>query len=233
MRWRGAFMRLRCEGCCKMYMQGESKIVAVHPATFEFRPGINMIIGKSGSGKTTFLNMLAGLEIPTYGEVYFGDKNLYDVNTKLAAIRRKQFGFIFQSYNLIPELTVKDNILLPLYLLGQDNPKNDYQHTIKELGMSRKANQRPYTLSGGEQQKVAIARAIIHRPSIIFADEPTGNLDDENSEKVINILANMTNKYRLTLLLVTHDKELLKYADVIYNMRDGRLDEVKNTWNFL
>lgn len=191
-----------------------------------FEPGVNIIVGKSGSGKSTLLNMLGGLEIPTSGNVYFGDKDLYDLNVDLAAIRRQHFGFIFQSYNLIPELTVQDNILLPLYLTQKKVASSIFKDIIPVLGLSKKLNQKPELLSGGEQQRVAIARAIIHKPTVIFADEPTGNLDCENSEKVINLLITLVKKYKTTLLLVTHDKELLNNADAIYKMEDGTLERI-------
>lgn len=219
-------MKLYCKKCSKIYMQGKHKVVAVCPATFMFEPGVNIIVGKSGSGKSTLLNMLGGLEIPTSGNVYFGDKDLYDLNVDLAAIRRQHFGFIFQSYNLIPELTVQDNILLPLYLTQKKVASSIFKDIIPVLGLSKKLNQKPELLSGGEQQRVAIARAIIHKPTVIFADEPTGNLDCENSEKVINLLITLVKKYKTTLLLVTHDKELLNNADAIYKMEDGTLERI-------
>ena len=207
-------------------MQGKQKINAVCPASFNFEQGVNIIIGKSGSGKSTLLNMLGGLLIPTSGQVYFNNNELYDINIDLAAIRRKHFGFIFQSYNLIPELSVEDNILLPLYLNNSDNLFSRYDDIIYSLDLSKKKHSSPILLSGGEQQRVAIARAIIHQPEIIFADEPTGNLDCENTKLVMDMLVAMVKKYHITLMLVTHDKDLLYNANAVYKMEDGILEKI-------
>lgn len=221
-----AEQKLSCESCQKIYKQGGAHIAAVRPATFTIESGINIIMGKSGSGKSTLLHMLAGLEIPTGGSVYYQDTNLYDMATDLSAIRRRHFGFIFQSYNLIPELTVQDNIRMPLYLNGIRSCGNICENLISTLGIANKMHQMPAWLSGGEQQRVAIARAIIHNPDVIFADEPTGNLDESNGSIVMKLLCGLVQEYDSTLVLVTHDKDLLSFADHVYKMRDGNLEQV-------
>ena len=176
-------------------------------------------MGKSGSGKSTLLHILGGLETPSDGKVYYDGLDLYK-EADMADLRRTHFGFIFQAYNLIPEINVRDNILLPSYIAGKKQ-KERFEELVDTLDIRAKLTQMPETLSGGEQQRVAIARALINSPRIIFADEPTGNLDAQNKEAVMEMLADSCRKYGATLIMVTHDSDQLKYAEHSYLMVDG------------
>ncbi|MGI6663848.1 MAG: ABC transporter ATP-binding protein [Christensenellaceae bacterium] len=214
---------LECNHLTKVFRQGVTDVVAVNDATLAFAPGIHMIVGKSGCGKSTLLHMLAGLEEPTRGNVLYGEYDLYQnksIKYLKEKIRRRHFGFIYQSYNLISELRVKDNIMMPVYLNGEkESPRFD--EIIEVLDIEDKLKQLPSTLSGGEQQRVAIARAVINGPDILFADEPTGNLDEENGRAVMQLLIDVAERFNATLIMVTHDQDLLQYADHIYDMADG------------
>jgi putative ABC transport system ATP-binding protein len=176
-------------------------------------------MGKSGSGKSTLLHILGGLEEPTEGNVIYGDEDVYE-QADMSALRREHFGFIFQAYNLIPEISVKDNILMPAYISGKRKSER-FAELVDTLHIRNKLEQMPETLSGGEQQRVAIARALINSPRIIFADEPTGNLDAENKVLVMKMLTESCKKYSTTLIMVTHDSDQLKFADKTYTMKDG------------
>lgn len=182
------------------------------------------IVGTSGSGKTTFLNALAGLEKPTAGEVLINGVNIYDFKSDdLIKYRRKNLGFVFQNFNLLPMLNVKENIILPISL---DNKKVDEVYLndiIKLLGIEDKINEFPSKLSGGQQQRVAIARAIIAKPTILFADEPTGNLDKKTREDVIHLLKSVSKELNQTILMVTHDIEIAKETDRIITLEDGKI----------
>ena len=184
------------------------------------------VTGESGSGKSTLLNVLGSLDKPDSGKIMVGDKDLVTMkDNDLAAYRRRKTGFIFQTYNLIPVLNVVENIVLPLNL---DNAKTDkdYLEELLELsGLSDKRNRFPHELSGGQQQRVAFVRALIHKPEIIFADEPTGNLDNKTSRDIIAILKNSVRKYNQALVLITHDLSVASQADTIYVMNDGVLSQ--------
>lgn len=214
---------LECNHLTKVFRQGVTDVVAVNDASLAFAPGIHMIVGKSGCGKSTLLHMLAGLEEPSRGNVLYGEYDLYQnksIKYLKEKIRRRHFGFIYQSYNLISELRVKDNIMMPVYLNGEkESPRFD--EIIEVLDIEDKLKQLPSTLSGGEQQRVAIARAVINGPDILFADEPTGNLDEENGRAVMQLLIDVAERFNATLIMVTHDQDLLQYADHIYDMADG------------
>lgn len=223
-------MWLSCTQCSKVYVQGDEEICALKKVTADFGPGVNVIIGKSGSGKTTFLKVISGLVSPTSGSVCWNDKTLPSKTSVRLKWRRKYTGFVFQSYNLVAELTAYDNIILPLLLNGIEVNKDSVYELAEELGIEKILLRRPMQLSGGEQQRVAIARAIIHDPSLIFADEPTGNLDAYNTANVIKILVSFAHEHQRNLLLVTHEQDWLTYADSVAYIEDGRLTKENETY---
>lgn len=208
---------LQCEHVSKTFLPGN--VQAVKGATLSFEAGTHIIMGKSGSGKSTLLHILGGLEKPTEGKVLYEGEDIYR-ELDMEALRREHFGFIFQAYNLIPEINVRDNILMPAYIAGKKQ-RERFDELVDALDIRNKLKQMPETLSGGEQQRVAIARALINSPRIIFADEPTGNLDEENRETVMEMLAESCRRYGATLIMVTHDSDQLKYAEHSYYMKDG------------
>ena len=208
---------LQCEHVSKTFLPGN--VQAVKGVTLSFEAGTHIIMGKSGSGKSTLLHILGGLEKPSEGRVLYEGEDIYR-NLDMEALRREHFGFIFQAYNLIPEINVRDNILMPAYIAGKKQ-RERFDELVDALDIRNKLKQMPETLSGGEQQRVAIARALINSPRIIFADEPTGNLDEENREAVMEMLAESCRRYGATLIMVTHDSDQLKYAEHSYYMKDG------------
>lgn len=219
-------MEIKCIDCNKTFRQGRTEVEAVRSASTSFLPGMNFVVGKSGSGKSTLLHMLAGLEVPTSGKVLWNDKSIYTKGSNISLLRKRYSGFVFQSYNLVPELTVIDNILLPFYLGAKDDYNDDEaDEIVTYLDIKSKLANMPSSLSGGEQQRVAIARAVIHKPEVIFADEPTGNLDETNSRRVMDMFYNIVKNYSNTLIMVTHDYDLLRYADRKFTMKDGRIEE--------
>ena len=188
------------------------------------------VTGESGSGKTTLLNVIGSLDKPTSGKVYFNDKEMTGKSdNELSAYRRRSIGFIFQNYNLIPVLNVEENIVLPLNL-DSTEPDMAYLEELLELtGLKSKRRSYPSELSGGQQQRVAFARALIHKPELILADEPTGNLDSKNSREMIEILKSSIKKYAQSLILITHDLSIAAQADRIFRMQDGILSESEGT----
>ena len=182
------------------------------------------IMGKSGCGKTTLLHCMSGILKPSSGEILFDEKSLFKIKDRARSkVRRTSMGFVFQFFNLVPELTVRENILLPLKINRYKVDEVYFDKLIEDLGIIEQINRLPATLSGGQQQRVAIARALIHKPKIIFADEPSGNLDETSSREVIELLQSLQKEYNLTLVMVTHDKDIASYADRIIHMRDGRI----------
>lgn len=182
------------------------------------------IMGKSGCGKTTLLHCMSGILKPSSGEILFNEKSLFKIKDRARSkVRRTSMGFVFQFFNLVPELTVKENILLPLKINRYKVDEVYFDKLIEDLGIIEQINRLPATLSGGQQQRVAIARALIHKPKIVFADEPSGNLDETSSKEVIELLQSLQKEYNLTLVMVTHDKDIASYADRIIHMRDGRI----------
>ncbi len=222
---------IKAEHLVKKYGTDEITVMALNDVSFEIKKGeFAAVTGESGSGKTTLLNVLGTLDTPTSGKVIFGGKDLTQMtDNELSAYRRRNIGFIFQNYNLIPVLTVEENILLPLNL---DNTHPDSKH-LEELleltGLSQKRHSFPHELSGGQQQRVSFARALIHKPQLILADEPTGNLDSKNSREIISILKNSIKNYNQTLVLITHDGSIAAQADRIFSMKDGCLTEGRVT----
>ena len=218
---------ISAENLVKKYGKGEDEVIALNDVSMKIRKGeFISVTGESGSGKSTLLNVLGSLDKPDSGKIMVGDKDLVTMkDNDLAAYRRRKTGFIFQTYNLIPVLNVVENIVLPLNL---DNAKTDkdYLEELLELsGLSDKRNRFPHELSGGQQQRVAFVRALIHKPEIIFADEPTGNLDNKTSRDIIAILKNSIRKYNQALVLITHDLSVASQADTIYVMNDGVLSQ--------
>ncbi|MCI9137029.1 MAG: ABC transporter ATP-binding protein [Lachnospiraceae bacterium] len=211
----------------KYYNIGSQTVKALDGVTFHVKEGeFVSIIGKSGCGKSTLLHMIGGLDTPTSGTVIVDGMNLSEMNQEqLALFRRRKAGFIFQQYNLIPDLTVYDNIIFPLKLDGAQIDAELVQELLVSLHMTDKAEMFPSMLSGGEQQRTAIARALAAKPSVILADEPTGNLDTSASHDVIGLLKIMAEKYRQTLIVITHDLDIAQMADRIIQLQNGKILE--------
>lgn len=209
----------------KYYGKKDNIVKAVDGISLEVEDGkFTAIIGTSGSGKSTLLHCLAGLDKPTSGEVILGNKNIYSLNDdELSRIRRQEFGFIFQSFNLIPVLNVYDNIILPIQLDGKKEDKEYIMNIIKKVGLEDQLKKFPNELSGGQQQRVAIARALSNKPAVIFADEPTGNLDSKTTEEVMSLLRSTVSELNQTLLMITHDENIAKEADRIITISDGKI----------
>lgn len=202
-----------------------SNVVALKGVSFVIKEGdFVSIMGKSGCGKSTLLHCLSGILKPTSGDVEYNGCLLFNMGSdKRAKIRRVSMGFVFQFFNLIPELTVKENILMSLKINRFELDEGHYDKLVADLELKDFIHRYPSTLSGGQQQRVAIARALIHKPKIVFADEPTGNLDEASAKEVIKLLIEFRKKMNLTLVLVTHDKDVASYADYIIQMRDGMI----------
>ncbi|MBQ2758777.1 MAG: ABC transporter ATP-binding protein [Clostridia bacterium] len=220
---------IECKNLTKEYLSGENVVKAVDDVTVSFRQGeFCAITGPSGSGKSTFLHVLSSLENPTSGNVYYGEKSLSSYNdNQLSILRRRRFGFVFQAYNLVQELTGYENILLPVML---DNKKPDEEYlnkVIDMLGIRDRLGHLPSALSGGQQQRIAIARALSNRPAILFADEPTGNLDGKSGREVLSLLKYVSKQLGVTLILVTHDLHVAEQAERILTIEDGKI--VKDT----
>lgn len=213
----------------KIYGKEDNKVYALNGIDLEIEPNkFTAIIGPSGSGKSTLLHCIAGLDKPTSGNVYLDDIDIYTMNDdKLSKIRREEFGFIFQSYNLIPVINVYDNIILPVSVDGKKEDKEYINTLIKKLGISSQINKFPNELSGGQQQRVAIARALANKPSIIFADEPTGNLDSKTSKEVMDMLCMSVKEFNQTLVMITHDERIAKMADIVVTIGDGKVKSIE------
>ncbi len=209
----------------KYYGKDSNLVKALNDVSLEIEPGKFMaVVGTSGSGKSTLLHCLAGLDKPTDGEVMLGGKNIYRLNDdELSKIRRQEFGFIFQSFNLIPVLNVYDNIILPIQLDGKKEDKKYIMDIIKKVGLEDQLKKFPNELSGGQQQRVAIARALSNKPAVIFADEPTGNLDSKTTEEVMRLLRNTVSELNQTLVMITHDENIAKQADRVITINDGKI----------
>lgn len=220
---------LKVKDLKKIYGKYENEVRALDGIDLDIEPHkFTAIVGASGSGKSTLLHCVAGLDKPTLGNVYLDDVDLYTLNDdKLSEIRRQEFGFIFQSYNLIPVINVYDNIVLPVLLDGKKEDKEYVMRLINKLGIEKQIKKYPNELSGGQQQRVAIARALANRPSVIFADEPTGNLDSKTTNEVMNMLEWCVKEYKQTLVMITHNDNIAKTADRIITIKDGKIDEKK------
>ncbi len=216
---------IECKNLTKEYLSGENVVKAVDNVTVAFEQGeFCAITGPSGSGKSTFIHMLSSLEYPTSGEVVYGGKKLSDYNdNQLSILRRRRFGFVFQSYNLVQELTGYENILLPV-MLDKKKPDEEYiEKIINILGIEDRLEHLPSALSGGQQQRIAIARALANKPSILYADEPTGNLDGKSGREVLSLLKYAAKELGTTLILVTHDLHVAEQADRILSIEDGKI----------
>ena len=209
----------------KYYRLGTHTVKALDDVNFAVREQeFVAIIGKSGSGKSTLLHMIGGLDTPTSGEVYVGDKALGKLSKEqLAIFRRRKVGFVFQSYNLVPDLNVYENVVLPIELDGKHIDREFVDEILELLQLDEKREALPNTLSGGQQQRVAIARAIASKPSIILADQPTGNLDTATSHDVMGLLKMVARQFKQTVILITHDQDIAQMADRIVRIEDGHV----------
>ena len=216
---------IRCENLSKIYQMGENRVYALDGVSAGFEQGtFTAITGPSGSGKSTFLHLLSGLDRPTQGEVYYNGAKLYQYNdNQLSVLRRRRFGFVFQAYNLVKELTGIENILLPVML---DNRKPDQEYldgVINLLGIRERLGHLPGAMSGGQQQRVCIARALANKPAVLFADEPTGNLDGKSGREVLSLLRESSRELGITLILVTHDLSVAEQAERVLYIEDGKI----------
>ncbi len=216
---------VRAKGLKKYYGKGEALVKALDGMDLEIERGkFTVIIGTSGSGKSTLLNMLGGLDAPSEGSIFIGEQELAHLNSEQATVfRRKQIGFIFQNYNLIPVLTVWENILFPITLDNRKPDRNYIMDIVQFLGLESKLDTLPNNLSGGQQQRVAIARALASKPSIILADEPTGNLDSRTSNDVVGLLKVTSRQFCQTIVMITHNPDIASSADRIIHIEDGRI----------
>ena len=220
-----ATMAARATGLTKIYGEGNTRVTALDHVDVGFEAGkLTAIMGPSGSGKSTLLHCMAGLDAVTEGESRVGDTLISDLSDKeLTLLRRQRLGFIFQSFNLVPTLTAEENILLPLMLGGREPDAAWAKEVIDSLQLDERLAHRPDELSGGQQQRVAVARALVSRPDIIFADEPTGNLDSKAGHEVLGFLRRAVDTWNQTVVMVTHDPGAASYADVVVFLRDGKL----------
>jgi putative ABC transport system ATP-binding protein len=218
---------LRTLQLLKTYKQGSDFIYAVNYVDFIVQKGqFVAITGASGSGKSTLLHLCAGMDKPSGGSVFIDDIEITKIDSdKLADIRRNKIGFVFQQFNLLSMMTVRENIIIPSLLNNRYPDKNHFDQIVETLGISDRLEHLPGELSGGQIQRVAIARALINKPSIIFADEPTGNLDKATSDEIINLFK-LLNKQGNTVIIVTHDLDIANQADVVYRMSDGKINPV-------
>lgn len=218
---------LRVENLTKVYGKGESKVVALNNVSFSVNKGeFVAIVGASGSGKSTMLHLIGGVDRPTEGKVFIGGKNIFKMNDdKLAIFRRRQIGLIYQFYNLIPILDVEENITLPLELDNREIDREYLEQLLRLLGLEHRRKHLPNELSGGQQQRVSIGRALITNPSIILADEPTGNLDSKSSDEIVSLLKKSNKEYNQTVIMITHNLEIAKEADRIIKIEDGKIFE--------
>lgn len=219
---------LKVEAISKTYGSGETAVQALKKVSFSVPKGeFVAVVGESGSGKSTLLNMLGALDTPTSGKVFIDGKDTFSMKERqLTIFRRRNIGFIFQTFNLIPELTVEQNIIFPV-LLDYQKPNRKYlEELLSVLNLKERRNHLPSQLSGGQQQRAAIGRALITRPALILADEPTGNLDSQNSSEVIALLKEASKKYEQTIIMITHNRTIAQTADRVLQVSDGVLSDL-------
>lgn len=209
----------------KVYRMGDEEVVALKRINLRIYKGeICCIFGTSGSGKSTLLNQLAGMEKPTKGQVFIRGKNISDMNEEeLAAFRQEHMSFIFQSYNLLPSMTAVENVAMPLMFKGMDRKRREAmaEEMLKRVGLSHRLHHYPSQMSGGQQQRAGIARAFVSRPEVVFADEPTGNLDTKTTAEIMDMVMGFARRFNQTIILVTHDPGMSRYADRIVTLVDG------------
>lgn len=223
---------IRVKDLYKIYRVGENKVRALNGVDFEiYRGEFCSIVGTSGSGKSTLLNMLAGLEKPTKGEVIIAGEHMEKKSeNQLVKFRREHIGFIFQSFNLLPTMNAIENVALPLTFQGMDKKKRlaKAEKVINLVGLTKYAKHKPTQMSGGQQQRVGVARALVVQPEIIFADEPTGNLDSNTSQEVMDLMKRVVREQNQTLVMVTHDNYLAGFADRIFHIKDGKIIQIED-----
>ena len=222
---------LEVTNLCKTYGKGDTMVKALDNVSFSVEKGeFVAIIGPSGSGKSTLLHILGGVDVPTNGSVVINQTDISNLDeTALAIFRRRQIGLIYQFYNLIPILTVKENLTLPLLLDGRKPDKKQIDTLVKRLGLEHRLDHLPNQLSGGQQQRVSIGRALVNNPALMLADEPTGNLDSENSKEIISLLRQFNKEFNQTVIIITHDEKIANSADRVITIEDGKIigDEVR------
>lgn len=221
-------MEIQVKDISKTYGTGENQVIALNHASMTIHAGdLISIMGPSGSGKSTLLHLVSGLDKPSSGSVQYGDTDIHRGNDKeLSLFRRQKIGFIFQQFNLLPVLTAKENIIMPLLLDKKQSDESYLKQLAELLGIEERLTHLPHELSGGQQQRVAIARALIAQPDIIFADEPTGNLDSKSGGEVMKMLCDIQKKFGNTLVIITHDSRIAEMADRQFFIVDGELSEV-------
>jgi len=226
---------IELENVSKIYQMGTEKVVALNNINLSIEPGdFCCLLGTSGSGKSTLLHLMAGLEKPTKGQIRIKDKRVEAMTEKqLTGFRQKYIGFVFQSFNLLPTLTALENVELPLIFKGvpKNKRKKEAAAMLKAVGLGDRLHHKPSQMSGGQQQRVGIARAFISNPEIIFADEPTGNLDSRTTREIMDLISAIARKNKQTVVLVTHDIELAEYADKIIHIRDGSIEKIEMNTN--
>ena len=222
---------LEVTNLCKTYGKGDTMVKALDNVSFSVEKGeFVAIIGPSGSGKSTLLHILGGVDVPTSGSVVINQTDISNLDeTALAIFRRRQIGLIYQFYNLIPILTVQENLTLPLLLDGRKPDKKQIDTLVKRLGLENRLDHLPNQLSGGQQQRVSIGRALVNNPALMLADEPTGNLDSENSKEIISLLRQFNKEFNHTVIIITHDEKIANSADRVITIEDGKItgDEVR------
>ena len=222
---------LEVTNLCKTYGKGDTMVKALDNVSFSVEKGEFLaIIGPSGSGKSTLLHILGGVDVPTSGSVVINQTDISNLDeTALAIFRRRQIGLIYQFYNLIPILTVQENLTLPLLLDGRKPDKKQIDTLVKRLGLENRLDHLPNQLSGGQQQRVSIGRALVNNPALMLADEPTGNLDSENSKEIISLLRQFNKEINQTVIIITHDEKIANSADRVITIEDGKItgDEVR------
>lgn len=222
---------LEVTNLCKTYGKGDTMVKALDNVSFSVEKGeFVAIIGPSGSGKSTLLHILGGVDVPTKGSVVINQTDISNLDeTALAIFRRRQIGLIYQFYNLIPILTVQENLTLPLLLDGRKPDEKQISTLVKRLGLENRLDHLPNQLSGGQQQRVSIGRALVNNPALILADEPTGNLDSENSKEIISLLRQFNKDFNQTVIIITHDEKIANSADRVITIEDGKItgDEVR------
>ena len=222
---------LEVTNLCKTYGKGDTMVKALDNVSFSVEKGEFLaIIEPSGSGKSTLLHILGGVDVPTSGSVVINQTDISNLDeTALAIFRRRQIGLIYQFYNLIPILTVQENLTLPLLLDGRKPDKKQIDTLVKRLGLENRLDHLPNQLSGGQQQRVSIGRALVNNPALMLADEPTGNLDSENSKEIISLLRQFNKEFNQTVIIITHDEKIANSADRVITIEDGKItgDEVR------